>query len=105
MEQPFVAGAKFEELGQEMVGCRSTSNFDANRRRFVSFFGIEPCLAAVAWAPLRQHGAFDSLSARAAQPKHLSWGLLFLQCHEANERSAVKTLKIKIEQRKKIAAE
>jgi hypothetical protein len=86
MPLPFLDADGFEALGQGLASYRSSRNYITKRRRFVSFFGIEPSLVSVVWTLVILSGRLASL--QRIEPVHFLWALLFLQCYDTNERNA-----------------
>ena len=84
-----VTAAEFESLGRELAGFKDSNSYDTKRRRFVSFFGVEPAIVSVAWSLLFVYDLID-LNPRQVKPIHLLWALLFVQCYEVEERNAAR---------------
>lgn len=83
---PHLDGSAFESLGQGLAGYSNSNSYEVRRRRFVSFFGIEPCLVSVVWSMVVMSGALDGL--HSVNPIHFLWALLFFQCYDTSERNA-----------------
>ena len=84
-----VTPAEFESLGRGLAGFKDSNSYDTKRRRFVSFFGVEPAIVSVVWSLLFLHNLID-LNPRQVKPIHLLWTLLFVQCYEVEERNAAR---------------
>lgn len=76
---PFLDAGGSEALGHGLASYRSR-NYITKRRRFVSFFGIEPSLVSVVWTMVILSGRLASL--HRIEPVHFLWALLFLQCYD-----------------------
>ena len=77
----------FRDIGMEIMGVRNPHTKANLRRRFPSWFGLDPHMCDIIWEELCSSGWFNFV--RTSQKKHLLWDLMFLRQYNTTEIHAV----------------
>jgi len=88
---PFPTAREFEELGFDLLKCKSKGSWTSRSRRYKAFFGAEPEVVANLWRQLYESKWLHFAGVRGPKPKHLLWALLFLRRYGTEETMAVLT--------------
>lgn len=75
----------FQDLGFAIMRRESSrANVETRKRRFISWFGMEPIFVALTWCKLHESGWLN-FAGKRPKPVHLLWTLNWLRCYHVED--------------------